>query len=170
MIGIYANAQKDSLMARNTIFIEGLGNGLMYSINFDRHIYKRDNFKISIRGGAAYIPLSDLPVWSFPVATNFIFGDKHHLEFGCGLTYVYGLNSTYDSNSKLLISSSIYLAIKLIGYRFQINKGGLFFSIGLIPILKIIELNSAYKNTKHFLKSEFGPTIGLGIGYTIKKK
>ena len=97
-------AQKDTTIARNTIFVEFLGNGLIGSINYDRLFFIGKN-KFSLRGGLLYFPLNPRihgNNFSIPISFSFIKGKKHHYECGLGVTYLNGFNTDYsDSLSKV---------------------------------------------------------------------
>ena len=167
-------AQPDSSIAKNTIFIEGLGNGIIGSVNYDRLFFIKKQ-KFSWRIGLLYLPLNIQPIYSVPIELNLIKGKKHNIEFGLGFTYGYAFNSStilipQGSNftTKEEYSESIYSNLKVIGYRFHNPSGGLFIKASGLLLLKIIELNKNYVQQKQ--EFIFGPYIGVSLGYTFKKK
>lgn len=167
-------AQLDSSIAKNTIYIEGLGNGIIGSVNYDRLFFFKKQ-KFSWRIGLFYLPLNIQPIYSVPIELNLIKGKKHNIEFGLGFTYGYAFNSStiiipQGSNfiTKEEYSEAIYSNLKIIGYRFHKPSGGLFIKASGLLLFKIIELNKNYlQQKKEFI---FGPYIGVSIGYTFKKK
>ena len=53
---VVAQEEKDSAkIAKNTFFIEGLGNGFWYSVNYDRILLYKNNTKITGRLGVSFL-------------------------------------------------------------------------------------------------------------------
>jgi hypothetical protein len=146
-------AQKDTTIARNTLYFEGLGNAGLYSINYDRIFFIKKQ-KLSWRVGFSIIPPDMTPaLFTFPLELNLLFGKKHHFEIGFGLSYIYeGTN---------LRPISVLIVGGLAGYRFQKPEGGLFFKAGVSTIF----LHSIRDD------SDFAPLFpNISIGYTFKNK
>jgi len=145
---------------RNTFYVEGLGQGLIYSVNYEYGLTR--NWKIRV--GFTSWKLENLPLFvSFdntlrfrgaPIMLNYLCGnDFHHLEFGLGV-----LAGSVDLSGK-----SIFLGERLqgrkrlvkgtgtLGYRFQPSRTGPVIKLALTPLfdLKHIDL--------------FG---GIGLGLT----
>ena len=177
-INLMAQTNKDSSsIAKNTVFVELLGNGGLYSVNLDRILYHKKKIRISIRGGMSYVPLTisfmggikglniregEIYNRSFviPTEVNFIFGHNHCFEMGCGFTYTTG-------NKRLNYDSRLFLFLRILGYRFQKTNGGLFLRGAFVPSIKIFD----FKNEILFNPDEyFFFFLGFGIGYTIKMK
>lgn len=90
---------------RNAVYGEFLGNGLYYSINYERQFVLKDNERITVRIGLSDITL----VTEF----NYLIGGKNNFfETGAGYTYFFS-----DPDNLVLIRA---------GYRFQGNKGLIF--------------------------------------------
>lgn len=168
----------DSSIAKNTIFIEGLGNGIIGSLNYDRLLLIKKQ-KFSYRVGFVYVPIklneSNFSPFSIPIEFNYLKGRKNHLEIGLGFSYAYAFNSSHreiphGSNfiSVQEFSKAIYLFVKPIGYRFQKDTGGLFVKISGLLLYKALEINNNYTNRAN--EFTLGPYIGVSIGYTIKNK
>ena len=85
----YAKDQQTNNKAYKTFFFELAGNGVVYSINYDRIFYKKQNFAASARVGFEYLPpIRGFTVIIIPVELNGMLGrTKHHFEFGLGHTY-----------------------------------------------------------------------------------
>lgn len=120
--------------ALNSNYIEILGNGGLYSLNFDRIFLYRPAFKISGRAGAMIWPNGYNIEQGYVVENNYIFfnGD-HHLEIGPGLT----LQRKYNPSCKDTITykwESIWFGMFRLGYRYQKESDGFFFRFGLTPI------------------------------------
>jgi hypothetical protein len=147
-------AQPDSSIAKNTIFAEGLGNGLIASVNYDRLFFIKKQ-KMSWRAGFSYIPLKDeSPMLIFSFELSFLFGTKHHFETGFGLSYLYE-GITIEPTAVLIIG-------RVAGYRFQKPNGGFFFKGGFSIVLM------------HYFGGDpdfapFWPHLSLGYSFKNKK-
>lgn len=142
-------AQADTLnvKAKNAVFIELLGSGGLYSINYERV----SDDMISLRVGISPLPEIDLglagqigPGFTIPVSTSFLLStDKDsHFEFGIGGAFYY-------SNREIG-----YWITPIIGFREQnLIKGGGFARVSFTPLIGIDNEN------KTFLLS-FGVSMG----------
>lgn len=158
-------------IARNTVFVEILGRGGLYSINYDRIVFCKKKTKVIIRGGFSFIPLSHWDglggPWTVPMEMNLLIGKKHHFECGIGISYWYGAFSYRDDHDRIMRSISLWLVPQIIGYRFQKYQGGFFIKADIHGWFKIYEFNKQF-NASYFATA--GPGYGLGIGYTFKIK
>jgi hypothetical protein len=138
----------------NTFFIEVLGNGGLYSLNYDRifHIKKRI---IASRAGFSYLPpwYANNHVFVFPVECTWLIPakkDTRFFETGIGSTFITEVRNE-DSGLK---NFKVIPGIRL-GYRLQKPEGGLFLKTGLLISFLDPERTAPL-------------TIGFGIGYTLK--
>lgn len=110
--------------AKNTLYLELLGPGLIYSINYERGIADF-NLRIGL-GGASWGGSGYLQV---PIGFNYIGlgNDVHHLELGAtaNITSVF-----YPGETVMAVTFS-----PIIGYRRQPVGGGFNFRAGLSPII-----------------------------------
>jgi hypothetical protein len=132
-------------------------------------LLRNKNSRVTTRMGATYVPPNfflECPTWTFTSSINFLLGKKHFAESGVGLLYANGFYSSHDRiDNHLIISSTLYLMIRLLGYRYERPGGGLFFNVGLDPIFIIDEYNSESTITLKYLhRGKFWPTIGIGLG------
>jgi hypothetical protein len=172
-------AQKDSVIAKNTIFVEVLGSGRIGSLNYDRCIYI-NKIKLSFRIGFLYYPMQNKQqpfAISTPFEMNVLKGQKNHIEFGLGFTYIDGLRSNnrrvaiINTNNfiyKEEYSKALYFIIKPIGYRLQKNTGGMFLKLSGLVYCKTVEFNSNYLKSENEAIVE--PFIGFSLGYTFKNR
>jgi hypothetical protein len=134
-----------SIQAKNAFYFELAGNGIYYSLNYDRILYQKNSFKTSARIGVEVLPnklqdFQDLRP-AMPIEVNALVGKgKHHIETGLGLTpYIddkYGFVDR-DGNRHLAKQGKKITTMSLIriGYRYQKTEGGLMFRAGFTPIL-----------------------------------
>lgn len=132
--------------ARNAVYLELLGNGLIYSFNYERRITPAAGVRAGIGGfGTA----GAVPV----MFTYLLGGTRHHLDLGVGPLLVFGPDAVEDEQGNLIedpATSAALLGTGTFGYRFQPDDGGFVFRIGLTPLFS------------------FGgilPWVGMSLGY-----
>ncbi len=169
------NAKNDSLKyAKNTIYIELLGSGGLYSINYDRIFYMNKKIKISGRLGISYLPekidyqedTRNLPIISQINLLKNI-GLRWSIETGIGLTYIvfFYKDYYYGDWGQVLQDSGIERGIWIpanIGIRYHAPNDHYFFKLALIPVI-------VTKMDRFFLFTEHEALIiwyGIGIGYS----
>jgi hypothetical protein len=143
--------------SRNAIYVEGLGQGVAYSVNYDYRIIRQVSIRAGFTFGSIPPPIrsfSDNSSFTgFPLMVNMIIGGKvHHLETGIGA--VVGINSThwrwelgpesYTSRERVLAGTAT------IAYRVQSDNGGLLMRMAFTPF---------------FSFKEFVPFAGISLGY-----
>jgi hypothetical protein len=122
-------ADEPHLLSPNSIYIEALGSGLYYSVNYDRL------FSHNIGGRIGFGLLSNglNPLYFVPVTLNYLIGKGNSkLELGAGVTIIAAdidlfeiVHSTFES---------LVLGTAIIGYRYQPADGGFLFRIGFTPL------------------------------------
>ncbi len=119
-----ANAQSiPTSVQKNTVFLELGGNGVYYSLNYDRILLAKTNWKLVGRVGAMYHTHFAQRA-AIPLELSYLRGRKnHHLEFGLGVTPLYEFFQRVerDQNQALLINTALLYSSR-IGYRYQ-KKG-----------------------------------------------
>ena len=111
--------------ATNSIFLEGGGPGLAYSLNYER-IFEND---FGLRVGFSYLSVSG----TVPVLVNYLGVNwgNHSLELGGGATVV-GLDGAGSMGAFAASGSgTLVLGTAIFGYRRQPPGGGFQFRIGL---------------------------------------
>lgn len=154
------------VVKKNTLFLELGGNGGYYSINYDRIVLDKQNWKLAGRIGAMiyreelnYLESNHQLTSAVPLELSYLRGKGNHLlELGLGLTPVY---QNYVNPEESRVSEQLMLATGRIGYRYQRSEGGLFFKAGFTPMLEL--------GANPFSKSgnTVFPWAGLAIGYTL---
>ncbi|MDR3611850.1 MAG: hypothetical protein P4L27_14870 [Ignavibacteriaceae bacterium] len=139
-------ADEPYLLSPNSIYVEALGSGLFYSVNYDRL------FSHNIGGRIGIGLLSDglNSLYFIPVTLNYLIGKGNSkLELGAGVTIVAADIDLFGTGHRT--SGSLVLGTAIIGYRYQPADGGFLFRIGFTPLF-----------------SEFGslPWGGLSLGGT----
>lgn len=147
-------------ISKNTFYVELLGNGGFYSVNYDRILFVKNKFKISVRFGLVYYPppVAYNQYFSFPAEANFFYGNRHNIEIAIG-----GLPVVRFHKSPItkIYDSYCYTSARIV-YRFQRLTGGWFLRTGIIAAI----------STPKYLEGSGGTiwTIGIGIGYSLTRQ
>ena len=136
-----AQAQESNFsndFARNSIFVELLGNGVLYSLNYDHKFFDHASARI----GFSYIPLSGgsssnpddrVQVLLVPILVNYLVGNGNsRLELGAG-PLLAGVSANVENETINGVGNGGFTGT--IGYRLQPRDGGFLFRIGLTPII-----------------------------------
>lgn len=148
----------------NAIYVELFGNGILYSINYDRLLSTNGNLKISARVGFSYVDIDlfdEIKGTVIPIEFLGWMGNKRHLEFGVGLSsqFVEVKDVSILGPTQQVTSNAYYLTGR-VGYRRQKPDGGFVFRAGFVPMFLLSESNSDASS-----RSEFVPWFGLSFGY-----
>lgn len=152
-----AHAQEDVIgpteFARNSIFVELGGNGILYSLNYDRKFTDHVSGRI---GGMGFSIESDnstdrVGLLLFPTMVNYLLGSgSSRLELGAGLLWGIAGGELEDYGS--LNGVGLAGITSTIGYRLQPARGGFNFRIGLTPYISNGEF-------------QFWGGLGFGFGF-----
>jgi hypothetical protein len=188
LLPILSFGQKDSsrsLPARNSIYIEAFGQGLLNSLSYDRLYRTHKKIKSSVSAGVTVMPgigTGDFYLGS-QLSYNFLFTMKnHHLELGLGLNFLMDeVENGVDYRGESGIERNYYLYFTpKLGYRFQRPQGGIFFRVTFTPLVAFMNrvgeisvgnmqvVHSRYEfftNVVSFGNRAF-PWGGVSIGYT----
>ncbi|MCU0427543.1 MAG: hypothetical protein MUF71_18165 [Candidatus Kapabacteria bacterium] len=144
--------------AKNTLFVEGLGNGGLYSFNYDRRLAPTWNLRIGVSnyrvetnffdvlsGASAIVavPLIGSYLYNFPNSPSF-------LELGLGITSAF---LSVSANTVVPANAATYLPIPtaVAMYRLMPTEGGFSLRAGVTPLL---------------LPGFLLPWIGVSLGWT----
>jgi hypothetical protein len=127
--------------AENGIYVEGLGPGLFYSLNYDRAFGD-----VAARIGISYVSLSasggnttaSAYFLAIPVTVSYIgIGSKKHMfEIGGGVSILnVGAGVSTLGVESQSASTTILLGTAIFGYRLQPPDGGFMLRTGLSPII-----------------------------------
>ena len=143
----------------NSLFLEGGGNGVYGSVNFDR-VINYNKFALSLRAGVGVYPSENVednalyPI--LPLEINTLWGRKnHYIEGGIGMSTMF-LHPVRSEES----FEFLFLGFARIGYRLQ-KDNGLFLRIGFTPVLFDASINQPNSENRGF---KFIPWAGISIG------
>ncbi len=136
-------AQTDSTKTpKNSVYIEAGGKAELYSLNYERQIYKVNNVKGGLAAGGAYLKLFE--AWYASLEHNLMFGSSmHNLEIGAGANYRYITDTS--------ITADVFYINGRIGYRFQPEQKGVLMRLSYTPLFRP---NGGFLNW-----------VGLSFGY-----
>ena len=104
---------------KNSFQIELLGQGVFYSLNYERILFNGRNIKVAGNAGFEYA----FGYSAFPIAVNILFSiNNYHIELGVGRTIVSGTASGGFTSTR-------------IGFRDQTPDGRLIFKLAFTPLI-----------------------------------
>jgi len=116
--------------AGNAFYVELLGNGLIFSANYDMRFNKESVAGLGARLGVGYVGGDEASVFTVPIMANYLLGkDGKYLEVGAGITYVAGSTNFGDGLDDGVIGTMSFQ------YRKQPVDGGFMWKIGFTPVL-----------------------------------
>ena len=134
-------AQQDTVLyKRNAIYFELLGQGGLYSINYDVRLTQNLSLRAGITSWQIGVLVGKFRFTAFPVMLNYLSGKRDsHLELGVGLMpahFSFEGTGTYSLfNAASSGSSNAIIGTATVGYRYQPLDGGFVFRIGLTPFI-----------------------------------
>jgi hypothetical protein len=141
---------QDREFAKNSLYFEFLGNGGLYSINYERaltsSLYARLGFGTWT---TEFMGSPETKMTTIPVMINYITGNKRsHFEIGGGFLF--------GSLKENEVSNPVFDLIAFLGYRYQPAERGFLFRVGLTPFLSLNSVDYPGK---------FTTSIGISWGY-----
>jgi len=161
----------DDRSANNSIFIEGGGPGLAYSLNYER-IFEND---FGLRVGFSYLSVSataasasaSATVWTVPVLANYVglSSGNHALELGGGATIVGFSGAATGFGYAASGSGPAVLGTAILGYRRQPPNGGFQFRVGIEALVgKGLALSESSRDPD---RVGVMPWMYLSLGFSI---
>ena len=119
----------------NSVYLEILGNGVLYSVNYDRrftdHVGGRLGFMI-FSAESEDNPNERISVALIPVMVNFLVGTgSSRLELGIGPLFAAAAAETEEPET--ISGAGLGGVTTTFGYRYQPTDGGFVFRVGLTP-------------------------------------
>ena len=148
---------------KSSVYLELGGVAGLWSLNYDRELWEineslRLNGKVGL-GMFSEFNGAGFPDVIAPVSGMILWGKRHKVEAGGGVTYVnWTLRHILVDGTVGFNRKSDLLGHLILGYRFQKLEGGLMFRINYTPII----INYSNKPFEHW--------AGGSIGYTFKTK
>lgn len=161
-------------LSKNAVYLELGGNGVGYSLSFERMIYQKDNLHLCARVGSGIAPRDffngrELSRVLFPlVEVNILSGKRNDFfETGIGYTYDSRRHSdyTYTKAEGFIYHVYYYNYFFLrLGYRYQ-GKKGFMLRLAATPVLYMEPENTGTEWNRNG-KLRIAPWGGLSFGYS----
>lgn len=143
MLGFGSLAQEtedDIFEKHNTVFIEVGGNGMFYSINYDRILTYGKTMHTTFRCGFTFMPMwefLDIETILGPIfELNELFGKQdHYFEMGIGISSLAFITSPPWPNGRRPIPEMATYIMPRIGYRLQKRDSKFMFRVGFTPLV-----------------------------------
>lgn len=131
--------------APNSIYAEGLGAGLAYSVNYERRVID----DLGVRVGFSYLSFSSSAsaggstasssstFLTFPITASYlgVRSGKHALELGAGATLAYASAAASGFGSNASGSGITPYGVAMVGYRLHpVDHAGFQFRIGVMAL------------------------------------
>ncbi len=152
------SAQPSAVGAPNGVYLELLGNGGLYSVNYDRKLTDRVSIRLGVGAWTSESFFGGkTTLRTVPLTVNVLGGrGNHRLEAAAGvLVGSRTRGSVYSSSSE---TSGFLSLTGTLGYRYQRQRGFLF-RTGFTPFFGLGDEETAYPD-KGFL-----PSIGVSFGF-----
>lgn len=140
--------------ARDAFFFELLGNGGLYSVNYERRLSETRTARIGIGAWTAEDLFSDseTEIVSVPATASWLMGNwSHKLELGGGLLGGY--------RSDAISSGGFLSATGIIAYRYEPTPGRFQFRTGLTPFVPLSGGEDSYPDDSAMV------SIALSFGF-----
>jgi hypothetical protein len=147
--------------ARNNVFVEFVGNGGVFSINYERLVTERFGMRVGFGAWKSgdLVAGGNKSIITVPVLGNMLIGARSNkLEVGAG--FLFGNQKFSSSFLRNNNTSGIFDLIGVIGYRYQPASNGLMFRVGATPFYALKSGNDTYPADGFLLSA------GLSIGYS----
>lgn len=146
-VATVATTEGDSrARAENSVYVEGLGAGLLYSVNYERLVIE----DLAVRGGFGYWSVTasagdgttsasaSSSAMTIPITASYlgVGSKKHILELGGGMTFLFFSGASRSGAISASGSGMTFLTDALVGYRLHPVEGaGFNFRVGGMALM-----------------------------------
>jgi hypothetical protein len=116
------------------VYLEVLGNGFGYSLNYDQRFQNRFD-GLGFKAGGSYLAIDGTSVATFPLGINYLLGSQgKYFEMGLGTTYILASGQTNIPRiGKERTSGNLLVGNMTLGYRSEPVNGGFVFRASITP-------------------------------------
>lgn len=144
--------------AKNSVYLDIMGTGGWYSLNYERILFTKDKLDLGISSGASVTHFKDFdrrfnPDFSIPLSLNAFYGKNHHLEVGVGSTFASVVRADEDYLAQRYLNINLTMTL---GYRYQKPGGGFLFRAAYTPIIPVYRQISENGEFKNWFSLSFG--------------
>ena len=179
-----SNAQKlqfhnDIPSQKNEVGIEVGGNSILYSVYYQRALFRKNNVQFNIRIGGTiftnpyqdhYTPGTEMNIGAYILPNVLIFHKKHAWEFGVGLNMLgyFSKSTYYDYTSNTYREKSdnfqSYLVTQQLGYRLYFKNSRFYFRAAISTFIFVGAHSSNGRSTD--VEPKWLPWGAAGFGYS----
>ena len=159
-LSVGAQAMPAVAVPRNAVYLELLGSGGVFSLNYERLVRERVAFRVGAGSWTSddVFGAGETTITTLPVTVSLVTGrDRHFVELGGGI--LLGRKRFESSFGDPGRSTSIFSLSGLLGYRYQQPGGGFLFRSGFTPLLGLGSEEDAYPET------QLMPSVGMSFGW-----
>lgn len=152
LLHLVGNTQEPT-RSKNSAFLELLGNGGLFSVNYERNLVPNISFRLGFGSwtSGSFLGGPSTKVTTIPVMLNYITGQrKSHFELSGGFLF--------GNKRENGVSDSIFDLTSFCGYRYQALGNGLLFRIGLASFWSL-------DNSANYPDKDFIVAPGISLGY-----
>jgi hypothetical protein len=166
---------------KNAIYLEGNGNALTFSLNYEREVAPSLHFRVGlgvlagqVQSSGGDVMAAGIPV---PLMLNYLIGQAHALELGVGTTMFVGALQArrLGSNENVNFAGVSFIPTSTIGYRYRSEESGFMLRLGVMPYYVGDVIAGALignpRRVQGFLgnpvlsASGFGYAVGVSLGW-----
>jgi hypothetical protein len=128
----------ESQYTEDCFYFELLGQGLLYSINYDHRFGEAVSGRVGYTRWREPFTYHGYSVTACPIMMNYLTErGSHHLELGLGVIAVQVRSSGEDFFGEMVVKGgrSFIFGTGTLGYRYQPLRRGTLFRVGLAPIV-----------------------------------
>lgn len=116
------------------VYMEVLGNGFGYSLNYDQRFQNRFD-GLGFKAGGSYLGVDGVSVATFPLGINYLLGSEgKYFEMGLGTTYIRASGEVNIPRiGKESTSGDLLVGNMIFGYRSEPVDGGFVFRASITP-------------------------------------
>lgn len=154
----FAQTDGSGTKAKNSVYLDIMGTGGWYSLNYERILFTKDKLDLGISSGASVTHFKDFdrhfnPDLSIPLSLNAFYGKNHHLEVGIGTTFASVVRADEDYDAQRYLNINLTMTL---GYRYQKPGGGFLFRAAYTPIIPVYRQISENGEFKNWFSLSFG--------------
>lgn len=160
LFAVVFSSMAQSSSAKTSFYLELLGNGGPYSLNFEQYLFSNINGRVGFASWTNEVDFGEESFFTIPIMANALFGEKNSkLELGAGVMLGRKSFKPTSSLGEEERKESISNLTGVIGYRYQRPAGGIIFRAGLTPFLALGDEEDPYPD------NGFSLSGGLSLGY-----
>lgn len=166
---IFAQEENSTILLKNELYVELLGTGAPYSVNYARQFLHKEKLQFWLKAGGGYLGqlkilsnISDYGMVNATLEPKIMYGSRfHQLEIGLSYLYIYYFDITLCEPELPQCHMFSHSLIPRIGYRYFLNNERWFLSLAWTPVFEIALIDPGYPTTS----DNYWLYGGIGVGW-----